>query len=126
MFWSRHRWNSIKYFHCNSYIYILICICMGLCVSSWMVGQGGDLISGIFQSMPECPEGLSLSIVTPHKGLCPQKPARPEESLASPEQRACHFGVRPRSSQFGAEKQSVRSRGSVHLGVRHRSRELEN
>ena len=27
-------------------------------VFSWMGGQGGDLISGIFEAAPECPEDL--------------------------------------------------------------------
>ena len=43
-----------------------------------MDGEGGDLISGIFEAAPE---DLSLSIFVrrPHKVLCPLKPARPEE-----------------------------------------------
>ena len=47
----------------------------------WMDGHGGDLISSIFEEVPECPEDLSLSILTgrPHKELCLRKPARPEE-----------------------------------------------
>ena len=53
---------------------------MGLCVCSWMGGQGGDLISGIFEAALECPEDLSLSTLKrrPHKYLSPRKPARPE------------------------------------------------
>ncbi len=43
-----------------------------------MGGEGGDLISGIFEAAPE---DLSLSIFVrrQHKVLCPLKPARPEE-----------------------------------------------
>ena len=54
---------------------------MDLSVCSWMGGQRGDLISGIFEAVPECPEDISLSILArrPHKELCPRKPARPEE-----------------------------------------------
>ena len=45
----------------NVYIYIYGCV--GLCVCSWMDGQGEDLISGIFEAAPECSKGLSLSII---------------------------------------------------------------
>ena len=46
-----------------------------------MGDQGGDIISGIFEATPECPEDLSLSILAgrPHKELCSRKPAKPEE-----------------------------------------------
>ena len=60
---------------------------MGYCVCSYIGGQGGELISCIFEAAPECPEDLSLSILTarPHKELCPQKPERPEECRTSAE-----------------------------------------
>ena len=41
------------------YIYIYGCVCVGLCVCLWMDGQGEDLIPGIFEVAPECPEDLS-------------------------------------------------------------------
>ena len=44
------------------YEYIYGCICVGLSVCSWMGGQRGDLIPGIFEAVPECLEDLPLSI----------------------------------------------------------------
>ena len=48
---------------------------------SWMVGQGKELISDIFEAALECPENFSLTTLvrTPHKELCPRKRARPKE-----------------------------------------------
>ena len=42
-------------------------------VSGCVHGKGGDLISGIFEVVPECPEDLSLSTLArrPQKELCP-------------------------------------------------------
>ena len=42
-------------------IYICGCVCVSLCVCSWMGGQGGNLISRIFEVALDCPEDLSLS-----------------------------------------------------------------
>ena len=57
----------------DEYVWISVC--------SWMGGQGGDLISGIFEAVPECPEDFPFSILVqrPHKELGMQKPARLEE-----------------------------------------------
>ena len=68
---------SIHIYIC-AYIYIYMCVdvYVWVCVCSWMGGQG-DLISGIYEAVPESPENLSLSTLArkPHKELCLQKSA---------------------------------------------------
>ena len=58
-------WHDNEYSCVYIYIYIYIygCVCVDLCMCSWMGGQGGDLISSIFEAVPESPEDLSLSIL---------------------------------------------------------------
>ena len=54
---------------------------MGLCVSSWMGGLGGNLISGVFKAVLECAESfLCLFWLEDHtKSGAPRKPMRPVE-----------------------------------------------
>ena len=56
----------------NIHIFIYRCVL-------WVTG---GIISGIFETAPECLEDLPLSILArrPHKELCPREPARPEAS----------------------------------------------
>ena len=62
------------------YIYGWICLDPSVC--SWIGGQRGDLITGIFEVALECPEDLPLSILAwrPHRELCPRKIWRLEET----------------------------------------------
>ena len=100
------------------YIYIYGCVYMGLCVCSWMGGQGGDLIFSIFEVAPECPEDLSLSILVwrPHKELCLWKPARPEERVKDVSQSRAEgqtfqkLKVGLQNGQLGVRLQSMESR----------------
>ena len=57
---------------------------MGLSVCSFMGGQRGDIISGIFKAGPECPKDLPLSILAQrlNKELSLRKPASTEEKDA--------------------------------------------
>ena len=47
------------------YVYIYVCVCVyvwvSVCDCGW--GQGGDLMSSIFEVALECPEDLSLPIL---------------------------------------------------------------
>ena len=86
-------------------VYVCMDVYVGLCVCSWIGGQGGDLISRIFKAPPECPEDLSLSIFfslsilvrRPHKERCLRKPARLEERAKDVSQSGAEkqLGVRP-------------------------------
>ena len=73
---------------------IHVCVCVCVFVGGW----GADLISGIFELGPECPEDLSLAW-RPQKELCLQKPVRPEEKDEE-------------SVRGETQKQPVQSRGS--------------
>ena len=75
----------------NKYVWVSLC--------SWMGGQRGDLISGIFEAVPGCPEDLSLTILAqrPHKVLGLRKSARPEEK----DEGHHSVRVRLRGSQLG-------------------------
>ena len=52
--------GTIISIHVCVYIYIYGCVCVGLCVCSWIGSQGEDLISSIFEAVLEYPEDHSL------------------------------------------------------------------
>ena len=64
------------YIYIYIYIYIYGCVWVSVCL--WVAGR---IISSIFEVAPEWLEDLPLSTLTqrPHKELCSQKPARPED-----------------------------------------------
>ena len=104
------------YIYIYIYIWIDVYVWVPVCVCSWMGGQRGDLISGIFEAVLECPEDLSWSTLErrPHRELCLQKPARPGEKNEESES----VKGKTHSGQLGAEKHSVRSRGSDKAKIR--------
>ena len=81
-----------------------------------MGGQGGDLISGIFEVALECPEDLSLSVLAqrPHKELCLRKLARPVEKEKGCQSVRC--GTLKHSVKSETPKWSVQSRGTFRVG----------
>ena len=84
-----------------------------MCVREWVAKEG--IISLVSLTGIRVSKGSPLSTLArrPHKELCLRKPARPEEK-----KRVSQLGVRPRSNQYGAEKQSVRRGGSDIAEVR--------
>ena len=48
------------YIYIYIYIYTDVYVCTSVCVHG-LVAKEGDLISGIFEVVPECPEDFSLS-----------------------------------------------------------------
>ena len=98
----------------------------GLGVCSWMDGQKGDLVSGIFEAAPECLEGLPLSIWREYRTKnCTRENLRVRNETLSqsirnetPEQRVCQSGVRLRRRELEIQAQdagcSVSSKMWVH------------
>ena len=80
---SAHMKKSRNLFidpHIYIYIYIYGCMCVDLCVCSWMGGQKRDLIFCKFDSHQSVYR-VSLSILAriPHRELCSSEPVRPRE-----------------------------------------------
>ena len=93
-------------------VYRYICVCVCVCVDvyvwvsvcSWMGGQRGDLISGIFEAAPET--FLCLYWREDHTERCPRKRARPEEKDEGRQSVQSRRAVRSETPEQRARKSS--------------------
>ena len=95
-------------------IYIYEYVCMGVCICSWMGGQGGE--SYLFEVGARCPEYLSLSTL----GAKTTQKAVPSKTCETRRE-----GWREESVRGETSKRSVQSRKAVSLehGVKTQSNE---
>ena len=91
----------------NIYIYMDVWVWVSVCVCGWVAKEGILSLIGVRVSRGTL---LSTLVRRPHKELCSLKPTRDQKRRVKS---VSQLGVRLWSGQSGAEKQSVRSRGSV-------------
>ena len=114
------------YIYIYIYIYMCVCVCVcgcvcvGLCVCLWMGAQEGILsLASLKWHQSVQKTFLGLLWHEDHTKSCAYKNPQDRERRMK---RVSQLGVRPRSSQSGAEKQSVKSETLEH-GVKTQSNE---